>query len=458
MSTVQIDKTYGEAERWVIGSILIAPWESMPKVRPILKSSDFTDQRLRAVYDSAIEVMDSGMPPDMPTVLRRITQGVPEHLRDIRDLARCCHDDTPSACHVEYYARCMVEDACRMEQLKAAEELRQATDETEIQAAMQRITKARDRVTMLTQKQKALVEGTIQDTVVEYLEALHQPEAGKGNIPTIMPALDKFIGGPLPLGSYVILGACPGNGKTLFMLQMLRNASLAGHRCVFYSQEMSAQAIGERIVTMTLGNEDDESDELTARVEDVSAADVLKQVDNWLLGREIIFRQCDSAVTSIITDIKRQIHDIGATVFAIDYLGLLTAPGKDRYQQMTAVNAALKNVASTLNVTLIVGCQLNRAVMNTKPPIPQKHHLRDSGEIEAAADAIFLLRYPCKDTDVAELRDECMEHSESLDPKEYFQVYIPKLRNRVTKGDVCVCRLRSSPLRFVPLRSFDFSL
>ena len=146
------------------------------------------------------------------------------------------------------------------------------------------------------------------------------------------------------------------------------------------------------------------------------------------------------------------IDDRGANVFAIDYLGLLRGTGKDRYEQMTAVNGQIKNFATQYNVTIVMGCQLNRSVMNQKPPIPQKHHLRDSGEIEAAADAIFLLRFPSKDTPASEINKTLAEQRiDHLKPDELFEIHVPKLRNRQTKGECYVCSLRKSPLRLAPL-------
>ena len=430
------------AERWVIGSILIDPWGAIAKARAVLSPDDFVDPKMRTIFEACCELADAGMPSDYKLIWRQIlrTTKSNERAREIRDLAYLIQEETPVALHVEYYARCMVEDACARAATAAALALEAKADREDIQAAVAALSKASERLTGLERKHKAMLEGHLKETVVEYLEALERDKKGKGgNVPTPLVSLDEFIGGPIPMGSYVILGACSGNGKTLFMLQMLRNAAKADHKCVFYSQEMSAAAIGERLVAMSS----------TSR----HAAEILADVDKWFgYGADIIFRQCDSKVSSIIADMQRMIDECDANVFAVDYLGLLRGGGKGRYEEMTAVNNQLKTFATQHNVTILMGCQLNRAVMNAKPPIPQKHHLRDSGEIEASADAIFLLRYPWKDTPPSELQAmiDADEYPRNFQPDEIFEIYIPKLRNRQTKGDCFICKLKANPLRLAP--------
>lgn len=430
------------AEKWVIGSILIDPWGGIAKARAILQPSDFIDEKHRKIFEACCELADAGMPSDHKLIWRHIltATGSNPAAREIRDLAYLIQEDTPVALHVEYYARCMVEDACARAAMEAAATLETHAQRDDIQNALAKLSKTNERLVGLEKRHKAMLEGRLKDTVVEYLEALERDKQGKcGSVPTPLVALDEFIGGPIAQGSYVILGACSGNGKTLFMLQMMRNAAKAGHKCVFYSQEMSAMAIGERLVSMSSTSS--------------NAADIVADVDKWFgYGEDIIFRQCDSKVSSIVADMQRMIDECGATVFAVDYLGLLRGTGKGRYEEMTMVNSTLKTFATQHNVTILMGCQLNRAVMNAKPPIPQKHHLRDSGEIEASADAIFLLRYPWKDS----TRDEIIggmgpDAKESgIDPQEVFEIYVPKLRNRQTKGDCFICKLKSNPLRLAP--------
>ena len=424
------------AERWVIGSILLDPWGGIAKARAVLQPTDFVDPKMRTIFESCCELADAGMPSDHKLIWRHILKGTSsnEFAREVRELAYLIQEETPVALHVEYYARCMVEDACARAATEAAAALEAKADREDIQAALGALSKANERLMGLEKKHRAMLEGKLKDTVVEYLEALERDKQGKcGNVPTPLVAFDDFIGGPVAQGSYVILGACSGNGKTLFMLQMMRNAAKSGHHCVFYSQEMSATAIGERLVTMASNS--------------AKPAEIMSDVDRFFgYGEDIVFRQCDSRVTSIVADMQRMIDECGATVFAVDYLGLLRGTGKSRYEEMTQVNSILKSFATQHNVTILMGCQLNRAVMNAKPPIPQKHHLRDSGEIEASADAIFLLRYPWKDSTPEEIAEEYPDS----EPKEVFEIYVPKLRNRETKGECFICKLKSNPLRLAP--------
>ena len=80
----------------------------------------------------------------------------------------------------------------------------------------------------------------------------------------------------------------------------------------------------------------------------------------------------------------------------VDYLQLVTNNKKCRIreQEVYDVARALKNVAKELKITIIALSQLNRGVGQRAESRPTIADLRESGEIEQAADMVVLIYRP----------------------------------------------------------------
>lgn len=84
-------------------------------------------------------------------------------------------------------------------------------------------------------------------------------------------------------------------------------------------------------------------------------------------------------------------YDIKGAV--VDYLQLVNTKelGMNREQATAKCARDLKNIAKELGIWIIAISQLSR---NAQSPVPSMARLRDSGQIEEAADNIFLIYRP----------------------------------------------------------------
>ncbi len=85
---------------------------------------------------------------------------------------------------------------------------------------------------------------------------LRSPEGGVRLWPTGFPLLDDAIGGGFRAGSLNLLGGPQGQGKTMFALQAARAAVKNGRSAVFFSYELEADALLQRLVAMEAGELD----------------------------------------------------------------------------------------------------------------------------------------------------------------------------------------------------------
>ena len=83
----------------------------------------------------------------------------------------------------------------------------------------------------------------------------------------------------------------------------------------------------------------------------------------------------------------------GLKIAFIDYLQLANARGigQNKEQEVSYMIQRLKNVAKELNICIVALSQLSR---NGQNPYPTLSRLRDSGQIEQAADVVIFVYRP----------------------------------------------------------------
>jgi replicative DNA helicase len=84
----------------------------------------------------------------------------------------------------------------------------------------------------------------------------------------------------------------------------------------------------------------------------------------------------------------------GAQIIFVDYLQRVRAPGKTDFDRVTAVSEALCELAKATQVPVVALSQLRRAERRDSTAEPSLDDLRQSGQIEQDAHAVFLLHRP----------------------------------------------------------------
>lgn len=246
-------------------------------------------------------------------------------------------------------------------------------------------------------------------------------EAGKGAlVRTLLPGVDRAIGGGYSPGEMIVLAARPSHGKSLVALQVCHNLTHQGIPCLFVSQEMGELAIGKRTAQYL----SDVPEHLWATQGDRVRADL----DKYSANRAQCYLAESPGSVDRAVEIMRRCHgELGVQFAAVDYLQLLQARGKDRYHQVTEVCQRLRQAANEIGITLLVLAQLSRGIEHRAKFIPMLSDLKESGQIEQDADVILFLCWPAK-------------LDKKRDPYEYT-IFVAKNRNRPIRDEVVMCRI-----------------
>lgn len=211
-------------------------------------------------------------------------------------------------------------------------------------------------------------------------------------VPTPFPLLNFMTYGGLGSGNLIILAARPSVGKTTIGLQMAQNAARIGKKACFFSLEMTAKELVQRLIVGT---------------GEVSTLDIVTQNVDWEKYEKAVawavnanLRINDKAKTleELCTRITLEAQAGNCEVAFIDYLGLIRYADRQKTQAQVIgeITARLKSVAKECNIPIVLLSQLNRmsAVENRSP---QLFDLRDSGSIEQDADVVLMLERPRDD-------------------------------------------------------------
>lgn len=261
----------------------------------------------------------------------------------------------------------------------------------------------------------------LHEAALAYLESL---KSGTGSlIATGLPGLDDAIGGGVMPGEMFIMAGRPSHGKSAIALQAVHHWTSQGLPSMFVSEEMSSLSLGKRSLQFATSVNSDYWAASTKQVEMDCAV--------HFSGRApcLIAESCRTT-DRVIEVVERAVATEGVKCVVVDYAQLLGASGKSRYEQVTNVSVALRQLASSSKVVLMVLCQLSRAIEGRDSFLPRMSDLRETGQLEQDADVIVFNVWPWK---VSPTED-----------KNRYQFFVCKNRNRAINRAVVDCRFEPS--------------
>ena len=227
--------------------------------------------------------------------------------------------------------------------------------------------------------------------------------AGKAGLSTGFPEFDSRAYKIRQFEFWIIAGGTSA-GKTALACNLVSFLEHAGSDGAFFTLEMGAEELIERLAYIRSGNSFADAGKHPA-----NRADVLRAIDGL---RESTHLRIYDDLNSIeqITAKCRLLKSAGKLAYVvIDYIQLIEPPKsvmKERRDvQIGAVSRRLKAMARTLKVPVIALSQFNRDFQKEGRP-PRLWDLRESGSLEQDADRVWLLYVPPEKKDGTAQTDE----------------------------------------------------
>lgn len=196
-------------------------------------------------------------------------------------------------------------------------------------------------------------------------------------------------------GQLIIVAARPGCGKSTFGLDVARHVGITRREGVlFVSLEMSRK----EVVTRMLSAEGRINMHALQkrRLADADWDRLRKAKERIDESNIVIVDTPHAGIGTIRARLRHMQRNGGVKIGIIDYLGLLRTTGRhdNRQQEVAALSRELKVLAREFGIPLIVLAQVNRNPESRGDKRPVPSDIRESGAIEADADAVIMLHRP----------------------------------------------------------------
>ena len=230
---------------------------------------------------------------------------------------------------------------------------------------------------------------TFQNLLNDTLEDItnRMQSDGTTGITSGFASVDRFTGG-WQSTDLIILGGASSMGKTSFALALAHNAAKAGVSTLIFSYEMSGKQLLSRLISSETAINNKYIQQGALSKENYNAINIaIGQLEKLPLNID----ECKkTSLTYLVNKIKKYVMTHQVQIVFVDYLQLISSYSKagTREQEVSKVVRTLKNIARQLDITIIALSQLNRGVMNRTDARPTMSDLRESGEIEQAADVV----------------------------------------------------------------------
>lgn len=207
-------------------------------------------------------------------------------------------------------------------------------------------------------------------------------------IPTGFDLIDNHLmGGGLVASGLYVLAARPSMGKSALCLDVAANVALTGKTVHIVSREMPAASLFDRLHAAQAGIA---RWKLRKGIYERDYKRLIETIEH-VARSPIILDNSSRSVSDIRSDLrewerKHQRPDL----IIVDYIQLLDSKGRSRNDEVGAVTRSLKALAMEFQVPVLGLSQLSRESDKQKRE-PELSDLRDSGEIEQDADAVFFL-------------------------------------------------------------------
>lgn len=331
-----------------------------------LTAEDFDQLPTRGLFEAVSRLHLAGAPIDTVTVLGEAGE---DYYPALEEAFRHPAGDAVYYCG-------LLREGMQLQRLQGC------ARDLEAAETMEAAEKAVDRINALTTLRQTAKVVTAHEAAADFIRRMGSKQKPE-YLSLGMRDLDERL--YLELGDFVLIGGNASSGKTMLSLQFALSLT-EKYRVGYFTIETNHRKLTDRLV---------------AHMAQVPLSAIKKcalEGDDARRATEAA-RRVDKLPLHFIRAGGMTVRDIQAIalsrryqVIFVDYLQIVSAPGKNRYEQVTNISIALHTLAQAHAIAVFALVQLSRAEkVNGKPVPPSLASFRESGQLEQDADAALLL-------------------------------------------------------------------
>ncbi len=382
-----------EAEQSVIGSMIMNR-DAIVTASEILHGDDFYSRQYGIIFDSMVEMNDSGEVVDLITLQNKLKEkDLPPEVSSL-EFVKELLSMVPTSVNVEYYAKIVADKAMFRRLIQVNEEIANKcySGKENLEVLMEDTEK---QIIKLIQSRNSGDYVPIRQVVLNAMDKIEQASKTSGTvtgIPTGFIDLDYKTAGMHP-SDLILIAARPSMGKTAFVLNIAQHVAFREKKTVaIFSLEMSKEQLVNRLFSL-----ESRVDAQKLRTGDLLDEDWERLIESaGVIGESnlIIDDTPGISISELRSKCRKYKMEHNLSMIIIDYLQLMSGSGRgseSRQQEISEISRSLKAVARELQVPVLALSQLSRAVEQRPDHKPMLSDLRESGAIEQDADVVMFI-------------------------------------------------------------------
>jgi len=416
------------AEQTILGAMLVEPL-AIVDATMLLKTSDFSLDSHRKIYDVMLHLSELGHAVDIITVSEELRRRKEHDSIGGMAYLASLSEGLPRKLSIESYVR-IVRDKALMRELMGVCDLGMMEAADQSLEAIEVLNKVESRLMEISEHAVtggfSDIPAIVRDSFGSIDKLLEQGKEVTG-LRTHFTELDKRTSGLQP-SELIIVAARPSMGKTAFAINIAQNASVRDGKVVaVFSLEMSKESLLRRMLAgEALVNARSLQQGFTTRDD---RAKLYAGLERLMESKLFVDDTPGITLAEMRAKARRLRQQEGSLdLIVIDYLQLMTGSAganqkkfENRTQEVSSVSRGLKALAKELKVPVVALSQLSRgSEQRTGDKKPLLSDLRESGSIEQDADVVCFIH-----------REEYYDR-ENEDLKGKAEIIIAKQRNGPT--------------------------
>jgi replicative DNA helicase len=381
-----------EAEQAVLASMLLDP-AAIDRVEELLNENVFYRGAHRKIFQAVAALSARNESVDLITVAEELRRRGDFEGIGGAPFLQSLLDSVPSAANVSHHARLVLEKSVLRRMITTAGEIIEKSYEASLpwSTILDQAEQMLFAISQTRLKKEFLPIKEVLRTTFEIIEELYEHKRAVTGVESGFEDLDRLTSG-FQKSDLIIIAGRPSMGKTSLMLNMAEHAAIKKRLPIgIFSLEMSKEQVVQRFLCSqaripaqrlrTGFLKESEWPKLTDAAAHLSEAPIFID-DTPAIG-----------LMEMRAKARRLKARHGLGLLVVDYLQLAQGLGgaESRQQEISQISQGLKALAKELEIPVVAGSQLSRAVEARENKRPILSDLRESGAIEQDADLVMFV-------------------------------------------------------------------